>query len=94
MTTAYVTTRHRCDFCSRSYQSVTLHGLGGTVMIFFRRKRFVVRHSTGLRPWIVYDRHLGVTVADFVRREAAVNRAKVANSRREPSRMENPCEYP
>ena len=64
-------------------------------MNLFRRRRFVVRCTMNpTRPWIVYDRHLGVTVADFVRREAAVNRAKVANSRREPSRMENPCEYP
>ena len=60
-----------------------------TVWATRRPKRYVVRRGTDpQRPWIVFDRHLSVAVADFVRKDAAKHRAQTYNSPREPSRRE------
>ena len=62
-----------------------------TVWATRRPKRYAVRRGTDpQRPWIVFDRHLSVAVADFVRKDAAKHRAQTYNSPREPSRKENP----
>jgi riboflavin biosynthesis pyrimidine reductase len=60
--------------------------LVGLVTVWLSRpvKRYVVRRGTDpQRPWIVFDRHLNVTHSDWVLKQAAKNRAYVANNRKE-----------